>query len=56
MEKRGKPFSPNDKLVQEPEGDEESRCPDPDSKKTKINYDKEHNKAHKNTLKEESCK
>jgi hypothetical protein len=36
MEKRGKPFPPNNKLVQEPEGNEENRCPDPDSNKTKI--------------------
>jgi hypothetical protein len=53
MEKRGKPFSPNNKLVQESEGNEENRCQDPDSNKTKINYAKEPNEAHKNTLKEE---
>jgi hypothetical protein len=35
MEKRGKPFSPNNKLVQEPEGNEENRYPDPESKKNK---------------------
>jgi hypothetical protein len=52
-EKRGKQFSPNNKLVQEPEGNEEKRCPDPDSNKTKINYDKEPNEAQKNNLKEE---
>jgi hypothetical protein len=39
--------------VQEPEGNEENRCPDPDSNKTKINYTKEPNEAHKNTQKEE---
>jgi hypothetical protein len=44
---------PNNKLVQEPEGNEENRCPDPDSNTTKINYAKELNEAHKNTLKEE---
>jgi hypothetical protein len=33
MEKRGKPFFPNNKLVQEPEGNEEKRCSDPDSTK-----------------------
>jgi hypothetical protein len=32
---------------------EKIRYPDPDSNKTKINYAKEHNEAHKNTLKEE---
>jgi hypothetical protein len=31
-------FPPNNKLVQEPEGNEENRYPDPDSNKTKINY------------------
>jgi hypothetical protein len=46
-EKEGNHFSPNNKLVQEPEGNEENRCLDPDSKKTKINYDKEPNEAHK---------
>jgi hypothetical protein len=53
MEKRRKPFSPINKLVQEPEGNEENRCSDPDSKKMKINYAKEPNEACKNTLKEE---
>jgi hypothetical protein len=49
-EKRGKPFSPNNKLVQELERNEENRYPDPNSNKTKINYAKE---AHKKILKEE---
>jgi hypothetical protein len=40
MEKRGKPLSPNNKLVQKPEGNEENRCPDLDSNKMKINYAK----------------
>jgi hypothetical protein len=54
MEERGKPFSPpNNKLAQEQEGNEENRHSDPDSNKTKINYAKEPNEAHKNTLKEE---
>jgi hypothetical protein len=53
MEKRWKPFSPNNKLVQEPDRNEENRGSDPDSNKIKINYDKEPNKAHKNTLKKE---
>jgi hypothetical protein len=46
-------FPLNNKLVQEREGNEENRSPDPHSNKTKINYDKEPNEAHKNTLKEE---
>jgi hypothetical protein len=52
----GNHFTPNNKLVQEPEGSEENRYPDPDFNKTKINYDKESNEAHKNTLKKKSCK
>jgi uncharacterized membrane protein YcgQ (UPF0703/DUF1980 family) len=51
--KEGKHFPPNNKSVQEPEGNEENRCPDPDSNKMKINYYKESNEAHKNTRKEE---
>jgi hypothetical protein len=39
--------------VQDSEGNEGNRYPDLDSNKTKINYAKEPNKAHKNTLKEE---
>jgi predicted house-cleaning noncanonical NTP pyrophosphatase (MazG superfamily) len=53
MEKRGKPVSPSNKLVQEPEGNEENRYSGPASNKTKIKYDKEPNEAHKNKLKEE---
>jgi hypothetical protein len=53
MEKGWKPFSPNNKLVQKPEENEENRYPDPDSNKTKIIYAKEPNEAHKNILKEE---
>jgi hypothetical protein len=56
MERRKKDkhhFLPNNKLVQEPEGNEENRYPDSDSNKTKRNYTKEPNKVHKNTLKEE---
>jgi hypothetical protein len=41
------------KLVQDSEGNEENRYPVPDSNKTKIDYPKEPNEAHKNTLKEE---
>jgi hypothetical protein len=40
---------PNNKLVQEPEGYEENRSPDPLSTETRINYDKGPNEAHKNT-------
>jgi hypothetical protein len=46
-------FPPKNKLVQDSEGNEENRYPDPDSNKTKINYTKEPNKAQKNNLKEE---
>jgi hypothetical protein len=53
MKKGWKPFSPQNKLVQDSEGNEENGHPDPDSNKTKINYTKEPNEAHKNTLKEE---
>jgi hypothetical protein len=51
--KEGNQFSPNNKLVQELEGNEENRCPDSDSNKMKINYAKEPNEAQKNTLKKE---
>jgi hypothetical protein len=44
---------PQNKVVQDLEQNEENRYPDPDSNKTKINYTKEPNKAHKNNLKEE---
>jgi hypothetical protein len=50
---KGNHLPPNNKLVQEPEGNEENRCPDQDFKKMKINYAKEPNEAQKNTLKEE---
>jgi vacuolar-type H+-ATPase subunit I/STV1 len=53
QKKEGNHFPPNIKLVQEPEGNEENRCPDPNSNKTKINYAKEPIEAHRNTLKEE---
>jgi hypothetical protein len=51
--KEGNQFPHKNKLAQEPEGNEENRCPDPDSNKTKINYAKEPNEPHMNTLKEE---
>jgi hypothetical protein len=41
------------KLLQDSEENEENRYPDTDSNKTKINYAKESNKAHKSNLKEE---
>jgi hypothetical protein len=44
----------NNKLVQEPDGNEENRCPDPNSNKTKINYAKKPSEAPKNTLKKET--
>jgi hypothetical protein len=53
MKKGWKPFSLQNKFVQDSEGNEKNGYPDPDSNKTKINYTKEPNKAHKNTLKEE---
>jgi hypothetical protein len=37
QKKEGNHFSPNNELVQKPEGNEESRCPDVDSNKTKTN-------------------
>jgi uncharacterized protein YlxW (UPF0749 family) len=52
----GNHSSPKNKLVQDSEGNEENRFPVPDSNKTKIEYPKEPNKAHKNTLKEEILK
>jgi hypothetical protein len=53
QKKEGNYFPTNNKLVQEPEGNEENRFPETDSNKTKINYAKEPNEAHKNSLKEE---
>jgi hypothetical protein len=41
------------KLIQDSEGNEENGYPDSDANKTKINYTKEPNEAHKNQLKEE---
>jgi hypothetical protein len=53
QKKQGNQFPHSKKLVQEPEGNEENRYSDPDSNKTKTNYAKEPNKAHKNNLKDE---
>jgi hypothetical protein len=41
----GKHSPPQNKLVQDSEGNEENRYADPDSNKTKINYDKEPKEA-----------
>jgi hypothetical protein len=53
QKKQGNQFPHSKKLLQEPEGNEENRYSDQDSNKTKINYAKEPNEAHKNNLKEE---
>jgi hypothetical protein len=50
---QGNQFPPSNKLVQESEENEENRYSDPYSNKTKINYAKEPDEAHKNNLKEE---
>jgi hypothetical protein len=44
---------PKNKVVQDLEWNEKNGYSDPVSNETKINYTKEPNKAHKNTLKEE---
>jgi hypothetical protein len=52
--KRDGNHSPHkNKVAQNLEQNEEKWYPEPDSNKTKINYTKEPNEAHKNTLKEE---
>jgi hypothetical protein len=53
QKKQGNQFPHSKKLVQEPEGNEENRYSDPHSNKTKINYAKKPNEAHKNNLKDE---
>jgi hypothetical protein len=53
QKREGNHSPPQNILVQDSEGNEENGYPDPDSNKTKINYTKEPNKAHKNNLKEE---
>jgi hypothetical protein len=50
QKKDGNHSPPNNKLVQEAEGNEENGHPDPDSNKRKINYTKEPNKAPRNTI------
>jgi hypothetical protein len=49
----GKHSPPKNTLIQESERNEENGYPVPDPSKTKIEYLKEPNKVHKNTLKEE---
>jgi hypothetical protein len=51
--RNGNRSPPKNKLVQDSEKNEENRYPGPDPNKTKIDYPKEPNEAHKNTLKEE---
>jgi hypothetical protein len=51
--KRWKPFSPKNKLIQDSDANEENGYPVLALNKTKINYAKEPNEAHKNTLKKE---
>jgi hypothetical protein len=53
QKKQGNQFPHSNKLVQEPEGNEENRYSDQDLNKMKINYAKEPNEAHKNNLKED---
>jgi molecular chaperone DnaK (HSP70) len=53
MKKGWKPFPLKNNLIQDSQGNEESRYPVPDSNKTKINDSKEPSDAHKNNLKEE---
>jgi hypothetical protein len=49
----GNHSSPQNKVVQDLEQNEENGHSDPDSNKTKISYTKEPNEEHKKTLKEE---
>jgi hypothetical protein len=53
QKKQENQFLHSKKLLQDPEGNEENRYSDPDSNKTKINYAKERNEAHKNNLNDE---
>jgi hypothetical protein len=48
----GNHSTPQNKLVQDSEGNEENWNGDSGSNKTKVNYTKEPNTANKNTLKE----
>jgi hypothetical protein len=49
QKKEGNQFPPNNKLVQNPEGNEEDRYTDPDSNKMKINCAKEPNEPTRTT-------
>jgi hypothetical protein len=51
--REGNHSPPKNKVVQDLKRNKENGHPDPDSNKTKINYTKEPNEAHKNSLKEE---
>jgi hypothetical protein len=51
--RNGNHSPPKNNLIQDSEGNEENGYPVPDSNKTKINYTKEPNEAHKNIHKEE---
>jgi hypothetical protein len=53
MKKGWKTFSPQNNLIQDSEGNEENGYPVPNSNKTKINYTKDPNNVHKNTLKKD---
>jgi hypothetical protein len=53
QKKDGNHSSHKNNLIQDSEGNEENRYPVLDSNKTKINYAKEPNEAHQNSLKEE---
>jgi hypothetical protein len=52
----GNHSSHKNEFLKDSEGNEDSIYKDPDTKKTKINYTKEPNEAHKNILKEEILK
>jgi hypothetical protein len=54
QKKRWKPFSAQNNLILDSEGNEENVYPVPESNKTKINYAKEPKEAQKNILKEEN--
>jgi hypothetical protein len=49
QKREGNHSIPQNKLIQDSEGNEENRYPAPDSNKTKIIYAKEPNEAHKIT-------
>jgi hypothetical protein len=51
--REGNHYPQKNKVLQDLERNKENRYSDPDSNKTKINYTKEPNESHKNTLKED---